>query len=664
MTEVLSGATEADAPHAKGRTVLGLLGTEWLIPARGSVVASMVDWVIVTEPGTSPDRCHALVVGADDARLHEVARAWSARRSAPWLPVSADGGVIVVGPVVIPGSPGCPTCVQRRQRGNDPHAAGRIALCARLGGHLDPRPPRVNPFVIGPVTELIADEVARLRCGRPDVRTRGALLRIVVDTGETTRHLILADPLCPDCAQLPLDRPEPDRYVFTPVRKISPAVLRTRDPAVETLEQRYVDPVTGVVAAVWSWSEPATAAAVARLSPVDATSPGQHGYGRGFDRRSARRTALFEALERLAGFAPRGRSGNVVAAYRDVADRALDPATLGLQSEHRYQSPDFPLTRYTPNREMRWVWGYSFGREEPILVPETCVYYGLGRASETFVYESSNGCALGGCLAEAILHGLLEVIERDAFLLTWYARLPVPEIDLRSAADRRIPLLAERARHALGYRLHAFAATPELGVPCFWVMAVADGDDPNRMKALCGAGSHPDPERALLRALRELVGFLPGMAERYDPVAAARMLADPEEVRRMDDHSMLYGHPGAFDRLKFLFEGGSPRSLRELTGGRVWPEHDDITADLAELTSRCLSSGLDVIAVDQTSPEHRDTGLACAKVLVPGLLAMTFGHQFRRTDGISRLRGAPRLLGFGERDLRPEEINPHPHPFP
>ena len=55
---------------------------------------------------------------------------------------------------------------------------------------------------------------------------------------------------------------------------------------------------------------------------------------------------------------------------------------------------------------------------------------------EGFVYETSNGCALGGSLEEAIFHGIMEVVERDSFLLTWYAKLPLPRLDLSSANDQ------------------------------------------------------------------------------------------------------------------------------------------------------------------------------------------------------------------------------------
>lgn len=55
-------------------------------------------------------------------------------------------------------------------------------------------------------------------------------------------------------------------------------------------------------------------------------------------------------------------------------------------------------------------------QNRPILVPESLAYYSLGR-EDSFVYETSNGCALGGSLEEAIFHGILEAAERDSFCL-------------------------------------------------------------------------------------------------------------------------------------------------------------------------------------------------------------------------------------------------------
>ena len=45
---------------------------------------------------------------------------------------------------------------------------------------------------------------------------------------------------------------------------------------------------------------------------------------------------------------------------------------------------------------------------------ESIAYYSLGHR-DAYVYETSNGCANGGSLEEAIFHGILEIVERDAF---------------------------------------------------------------------------------------------------------------------------------------------------------------------------------------------------------------------------------------------------------
>ncbi len=62
--------------------------------------------------------------------------------------------------------------------------------------------------------------------------------------------------------------------------------------------------------------------------------------------------------------------------------------------------------------------------------------------------------------------------------------------------------------------------------------------------------------------------------------------------------------------------------------------HDDLADDLRDLVARFLVSGMDVIAVDTTSPEAAAGGFACAKVIVPGAVPMTFGHHYRRVHGL------------------------------
>ena len=584
----------------------------------------------------------------------------------PWLPVYLDSGQAVLGPAFVPGRPGCVTCARARRRANSREASGRDAMRDQFGAEPAARP-LLTELTVCAVAALAADEAARMLRGPEPARCKAAEFRMALTTAATTRHLLLPDPLCPDCGGLPADDAGSARIRLRPARKSGPGTYRIRDlpAAAQTLQRTYVDGQTGLVQALADDHQGELPGAVARLEPALATRDSHHGYGRAFDHRTARVTALAEALERLGGRRPRRARTRVRARYADIAGQALDPRTLGLYPDPWYTRPGFPFRRYDPDLELPWVWAYSFGRGEPLLIPESLAYYDLPpEQGPPLAYECSNGGAVGSSMTEAVLYGLLEVAERDSFLMTWYARLPAPRVDLAAVTDPRIPLLAETVRHRLGYELMAFATTLEQRVPCFWAMAVDREIPGERPRVVTGASAHIDPEQALRAALRDVAALIPGVTARYEPTAAARLLADSDSVRAMEDHSLLYAHPGAFSRLKFLPIEGPRLRLADVAADWAWPAYDDLTADLAELAGRYLATGLDVLVLNQTSPEHQAGGFTCVKVLVPGTLPITFGHRLRRVNGIPRLSSVPRLLGYRTRCLRlPDEVNPFPHPF-
>jgi ribosomal protein S12 methylthiotransferase accessory factor len=131
----------------------------------------------------------------------------------------------------------------------------------------------------------------------------------------------------------------------------------------------------------------------------------------------------------------------------------------------------------------------------------------------------------------------------------------------------------------------------------------------------------------------------------------------------MDDHSMLYGLPEAEERLSFLLDNSRPlhQFWEEFKRG---PQHDDLTEDLRDVLQKLRKYNLDVIVVDQSTPETKRNGLYCVKVLIPGMLPMTFGHHLKRISGLDRVLKVPAELGYAKEPLQPGQLNPHPHPFP
>jgi ribosomal protein S12 methylthiotransferase accessory factor len=645
------------------------------------------------EPFAVPAGCRMVVTADDgwDTRARPAERDPIRDARVPWLPVRAELGRVVVGPVELPGVPGCVTCAETRRRLARKHPQGFDAVWHAHGAALRDQPsPLLTALAADLVAALVADEVDRV-AGAPGAsgtaRTRCTLLYVDLRSLLVKAHRFLPDPRCPHCGGLPPDGPGPARITLRPRPKPAPGVYRVRpvEEEMDALLRTYVDDESGLLGTVSTGSEGGIAVASVPVNLRQGQAESGFGLTRSY--RASRLTAVLEGLERYGGTEPGGRRTVVRAGFREIADRAVDPRGLGLHCAQSYQRADFPFEPFDEDAQYRWVWAYSFARQEPILVPERAAYYWLPPAPDEpapFAFDSSNGCAVGGCLEEAILHGILEVAERDAFLMTWYARMAVPLIDPRSAGSRAVPTMMRALEAQTGFQVRLFDTTLEQGIPCCWAMAVDPAERPAGPKAISAAGCHLDPAAAVEKALSELGPVLtrlmrdfPGERDRVRP-----MVDDPSLVKAMADHSLLYGLPETFDRFDFLTEGpvgpppgrfggdGSRTAGSRGTGLRApgirttgFRNHD-LSDDLREVVARYLDCGMDVLVVDQTTPEHRAGGLSCVKVVIPGALPMTFGYDARRLEGLPRLHDVPGLLGRRQGRLDPRDVNPHPHPFP
>jgi ribosomal protein S12 methylthiotransferase accessory factor len=80
------------------------------------------------------------------------------------------------------------------------------------------------------------------------------------------------------------------------------------------------------------------------------------------------------------------------------------------------------------------------------------------------VRADSNGNAAGSSLEDAILQGILELIERDTVALWWYNRTPMPGVDLSAFGDPWVEEMT--ARYAgVARELWALDIISDFGVP-------------------------------------------------------------------------------------------------------------------------------------------------------------------------------------------------------
>jgi ribosomal protein S12 methylthiotransferase accessory factor len=316
--------------------------------------------------------------------------------------------------------------------------------------------------------------------------------------------------------------------------------------------------------------------------------------GKGLDLDAARASGVMEAIEFYHG------------------EHIELPLKLAACSELRARHPVIAVDRLPPiagsrfedHRPMLWIEGLELLGNRPVWLPYETVHNNftlpLPPGSGSFP-ASTNGLASGNHPLEAICHAIAELIERDA--TTLWRRRPLTErqasrIDLESVADpdcrRVIGKLA-----AAGIAAAAFETTSDLGVPAFFVVLLDTENDLGHPGI--GAGCHPVPAVALLRALSEAVQV------RMTYVSGVRVDVDAEEFT-------LGGRARKLEPIRTLMaDTAPPRPFPEDAG----EQRETFADDLAWLLDRLRAAGIEeVVVVDLAKPWFP---LAVVKVVIPGL---------------------------------------------
>lgn len=161
------------------------------------------------------------------------------------------------------------------------------------------------------------------------------------------------------------------------------------------------------------------------------------------------------------------------------------------------------------SEEIDWFTGHDIVTGERIFVPRDAVCLDRTNPAPRF-WQSSDGLASGNSEPEAILHGLLERIERDAdrlWRLLPRARRLACAIDPATIDDPVVADLVGRIRDA-GLDLKLFDITSDLTIPTYAAVLGNEGlaakQQPLFHDATIGYGTHPVAVRAVIRALTEV----------------------------------------------------------------------------------------------------------------------------------------------------------------
>jgi ribosomal protein S12 methylthiotransferase accessory factor len=371
------------------------------------------------------------------------------------------------------------------------------------------------------------------------------------------------------------------------------------------------------------------------------------GGGSGRSAWDARAAAIGEAVERYAASVV-DPERLVVASARELGRWTVDPARFALFSERQYRSPGFPYVRFDRDTRVAWIEAVTLPDGEPALVPAQLVYLAAHEGEPPICRTTSSGLACQTTAAAATLAALLELLERDAFMLTWKTRLSWPLLEW--AGNGELESFARTFLHPTGLRCRALDLSAIWRIPI--AAAVVRSTVADSAPLGVGAAAAATVERAVAKALDEAVRV------RTWAQALRRGGARPpaaDDVEELDDHVRFYADPANVPRVDFLDSSAVRRPV-----GHVPPLG---RPPVEEICRRLARRGIRAYAVDVTSPDIREAGLTVIRVLAPELCGLDVEHRARLHGG-RRLYEEPLRLGRSTHVLTEDDLNPDPHPFP
>lgn len=365
-----------------------------------------------------------------------------------------------------------------------------------------------------------------------------------------------------------------------------------------------------------------TALDVLNIPVAFATRPNSHTLsvfqGKGIDNDAAMTSAAMEAVEtRIAEIAP-----------ADLTQATVD----SMRAEHAAMIDLDNVARCAPDEigssPIAWCTGLDILSGSSVFVPWWLV--GLDHRGErpAGFEQSSDGLASGNTPSEAVLHGLCELVERDAWALTQLKspeRLKESRIDPASFGDAVIDVMTDRITRA-GMKLLLLDMTTDIGVPAF-LAVIMPGNLSDRVDArwshVCGGcGCHPDPVRAALRAITEAA------QSRLTAIAGSRDDFSPRIYQRLD-------RSAAMQQVVELCEGDG--RMRSFQARHRRPA--TIQESIGHIADRLTATGIEQIVV--VPFPHRALPISVVRVIVPGLEVDISGQYIQLgMRAVNTIRGA------------------------
>jgi ribosomal protein S12 methylthiotransferase accessory factor len=376
--------------------------------------------------------------------------------------------------------------------------------------------------------------------------------------------------------------------------------------------------------------------------------------GTSLDRDSAMAKAIGEAVERYSSaiYYPEILP---LSTYRNLTQEAVHPDEFVIHTDEQIRHPSYPLQRFDDDTPVRWAWAVRLQTGKTTLVPAAFVYCPyqahMGQGEAEVAESISTGLAAHCTYHEAAVNGILEVVERDAFMMHWMAKKTCAVIHADSLTAGHRDLIARY--RSCGYEVSVLCASTDTGIPT--VFCIMHGRTAGSVPVIISSATHLSHTPAITKCLEELA-----LMERL----CKRMLLAPSNtidstnygaIIKLADHLKFWMNPEVVPYADFVRSATRTVSLGELSD----LDTGDPERDLKVLVELIESTGYHVYICDVTSEDVAALGMSVIRAIIPGYIPLTVQYRCRP-------EGSRRLLAFIESQQKrngSSQLNKVPHPF-
>jgi ribosomal protein S12 methylthiotransferase accessory factor len=214
--------------------------------------------------------------------------------------------------------------------------------------------------------------------------------------------------------------------------------------------------------------------------------------GKGGTPAQSEASAVMELAERFSFFSfVQKQEHFFYSTPKDLGEKAL-PYEQIIRSVHDNTKDALKVKPIFDALPLKWTKGYNLTTKEEVCIPFNWFY----------MINEFNGPSAGNCTEEALSQGICELVERHTSSIISHGKLNVPGINLDSFTDPLVIELLNKFKNQ-GIRVYASDFSLDTGIPTIGILAWDPSTFPDLSEIVWTAGTSPDPEKAMSRALTE-----------------------------------------------------------------------------------------------------------------------------------------------------------------